>query len=147
MAYQIYRIGEWERVGGVDGYSTIRAYLEPGLYETQAYARKKAARLADQDYGTVGTEAFRSLQSARARSTSAVRRSAPGGQPIRTSSISTTAPSKETAMARRTEGAPRPPGAGGRANARETERHRYSADAVKREIAKDRRYPSRTKPA
>jgi hypothetical protein len=34
MAYQIYRIGEWERVGGVDGYSTIRAYLEPGLYET-----------------------------------------------------------------------------------------------------------------
>jgi hypothetical protein len=47
MAYQIYRIGEWERVGGVDGYSTIRAYLQPGLYETEAYARKKAARLAD----------------------------------------------------------------------------------------------------
>ena len=46
MAYQIYRIGEWERVGGVDGYSTIRAYLQPGLYETEAYARKKAARLA-----------------------------------------------------------------------------------------------------
>ncbi len=41
MAYQIYRIGEWERVGGVDGYFTIRAYLEPGLYETEAYARKK----------------------------------------------------------------------------------------------------------
>ena len=50
MAYQIYRIGEWERVGGVDGYSTIRAYLEPGLYETHAFARKKSARLADQDY-------------------------------------------------------------------------------------------------
>ena len=49
MAYQIYRIGEWERVGGIDGYSTIRAYLQPGLYETKAYARKKAARLADQD--------------------------------------------------------------------------------------------------
>jgi hypothetical protein len=49
MAYQIYRIGEWERVGGVDGYSTIRAYLQPGLYETEAYARKKAARLAGQD--------------------------------------------------------------------------------------------------
>ena len=31
MAYQIYRIGEWERVGGVDGYSSIHAYLEPGL--------------------------------------------------------------------------------------------------------------------
>jgi hypothetical protein len=31
MAYQIYGIGEWERVGGVDGYSTIRAYLQPGL--------------------------------------------------------------------------------------------------------------------
>ena len=50
MAYQIYRIREWERVGGVDGYSTIRAYLQPRLYETEAYARKKAARLADQDY-------------------------------------------------------------------------------------------------
>ena len=40
MAYQIYRIGEWERVGGVDGYSTIRAYLQPGLYETQAYVKR-----------------------------------------------------------------------------------------------------------
>jgi hypothetical protein len=69
MAYQIYRIGEWERVGGVDGYSTIRAYLEPGLYETQADARKKAARLADQDYGTVGTEALRSSRPVKARST------------------------------------------------------------------------------
>ena len=46
MAYQIYRIGEWERVGGVEGYSTIRAYLEPGLYETQAFAQKMAACLA-----------------------------------------------------------------------------------------------------
>ena len=58
MAYQIYRIGEWERVGGVDGYSTIRAYLEPGLYETQAYARKKAARLAAQNYESGGDGAF-----------------------------------------------------------------------------------------
>jgi hypothetical protein len=58
MAYQIYRTGEWERVGGVDGYSTIRAYLEPGLYETQAYARKKAARLANQDYESGAGGAF-----------------------------------------------------------------------------------------
>ena len=58
MAYQIYRIGEWERVGGVDGYSTIRAYLQPGLYETQAFAQKKAARLADQDYESGGDGAF-----------------------------------------------------------------------------------------
>jgi hypothetical protein len=54
MAYQIYRIGEWERVGGVDGYSTIRAYLQPGLYETQAFAQKKAARLAEEDYESGG---------------------------------------------------------------------------------------------
>jgi hypothetical protein len=54
MAYQIYRVGEWERVGGVDGYSTIRAYLQPGLYETHAYTRKKSARLADQDYENGG---------------------------------------------------------------------------------------------
>ena len=58
MPYQIYRIGEWERVGGVDGYSTIRAYLEPGLYETQAYARKKAARLAHEDYESGGDGSF-----------------------------------------------------------------------------------------
>ena len=58
MAYQIYRIGEWERVGGVDGYSTIRAYLEPGLYETQAFAQKKAARLADEDYESGGDGSF-----------------------------------------------------------------------------------------
>jgi hypothetical protein len=54
MTYQIYRIGVWERVGGVDRYSTIRAYLEPGLYENGAYARKKTARLADQDYENGG---------------------------------------------------------------------------------------------
>jgi hypothetical protein len=42
-------------------------------------------------------------------------------------------------MTRRTEDAPRPPGAGGRPNAREAERHRYSAEAVQREVAKDRR--------
>ena len=58
MAYQIYRIGEWERVGGVDGYSTIRAYLQPGLYETQAFAQKKAARLAHHDYENGGDGAF-----------------------------------------------------------------------------------------
>jgi hypothetical protein len=58
MAYQIYRIGEWERVGGVDGYSTLRAYLEPGLYGTQAYACKKAARLANQDYENGGDGSF-----------------------------------------------------------------------------------------
>ena len=58
MAYQIYRIGEWERVSGVDGFSTIRAYLEPGLHETEAYARKKAARLADQDYESGGDGGF-----------------------------------------------------------------------------------------
>ena len=58
MAFQIYRIGEWERVGGVDGYSTIRAYLQPGLYETGAYARKKAARLANQDCESGGDGSF-----------------------------------------------------------------------------------------
>ena len=58
MAYQIYRIGECERVCGVEGYSTIRAYLQPGLYETQAYARKKSARLADQDYENGGDGSF-----------------------------------------------------------------------------------------
>jgi len=58
MTYQIYRIGEWERVGGVDGYSTIRAYLQPGLYETEACARKQAARLAGQDYENGGDGGF-----------------------------------------------------------------------------------------
>jgi hypothetical protein len=58
MAYQIYRIGEWERVGGVDGYSTIRAYLQSGLYETHAYARKKSASLADEDYENGGDGSF-----------------------------------------------------------------------------------------
>ena len=57
MAYQIYRIGEWERVGRVDGYSTIRAYLQPGLYETAA-THKKAARLANQDYESGGDGSF-----------------------------------------------------------------------------------------
>jgi hypothetical protein len=42
-------------------------------------------------------------------------------------------------MTRRTEDAPRPPGAGDRVNAREAEERRYSAEAVQREIAKDRR--------
>ena len=58
MAYQIYRTGERERVGGVDGYSTIRADLQPGLYETEAHARKKAARLAGQDYENGGDGSF-----------------------------------------------------------------------------------------
>jgi hypothetical protein len=58
MAYQIYRIGEWERVGGADGYSTCRAYLRPGLFETDAYARKKAALLADEEYANGGDGGF-----------------------------------------------------------------------------------------
>ena len=58
MAYQIYRIGEWERVGGVEGHSTIRAYLEPGLYETQTFAQKKAARLPEEDYESGGDGSF-----------------------------------------------------------------------------------------
>jgi hypothetical protein len=37
------------------------------------------------------------------------------------------------------EDVPRPPRTGGRANAHEAERRRYSAEAVQREIAKDRR--------
>jgi hypothetical protein len=37
---------------------TIRAYLQPGLYETQAFAQKKAARLADHDYENGGDGAF-----------------------------------------------------------------------------------------
>ena len=41
-------------------------------------------------------------------------------------------------MTRKTGDDPRPPGAGDRANPREAERHRYSAEAVQREIAKDR---------
>jgi hypothetical protein len=58
LAYQIYRIGEWDRAGGVDGHSTIRAYLQAGLYETEAYARKKAARLADEDCKNGGDGSF-----------------------------------------------------------------------------------------
>jgi hypothetical protein len=91
MAYQIYRIGEWERVGGVDGYSTIRAYLQPGLYETQAFAQKKAARLADHDYENGGDGAFQVV--AVGESPFDERRPSLGAwwRPIRTSSISTTA--------------------------------------------------------
>jgi hypothetical protein len=58
MAYQIYRIGEWERIGGVDGYSTCRAHLQPGIYETLAYATKKVALLSDEDYRSGGDGAF-----------------------------------------------------------------------------------------
>ena len=139
MAYQIYCIGEWERVGGVNGYSTIRACLQPGLYETEAYARKKAACSPTRITRAAATEAFTSLRSAKARSTTTDRRSPPGGPPIRTSSISTTAPSEETATTRKTEDVSRPPRTDGRANAREAEERRYSAEAVQREIAKDRR--------
>jgi hypothetical protein len=42
-------------------------------------------------------------------------------------------------MTRRTEDVPRPPRTNGRATAPEAEGHRYSAEAVQREIAKDRR--------
>jgi hypothetical protein len=38
--------------------STIRAYLQPGLYETHAYARKKSARLANEDYENGGDGSF-----------------------------------------------------------------------------------------
>ena len=42
-------------------------------------------------------------------------------------------------MTRKTQDVPRPPRTDGRANAREAEERRYSAEAVQREIAKDRR--------
>jgi hypothetical protein len=42
-------------------------------------------------------------------------------------------------MTRKTADVPRPPRTDGRANAHEAEGHRYSAEAVQREIAKDRR--------
>jgi hypothetical protein len=42
-------------------------------------------------------------------------------------------------MTQKTEDVPRPPRRIGRANAHEAERRRYSAEAVQREIAKDRR--------
>jgi hypothetical protein len=58
MAYQIYRTGGWERVGGVEGYSTVRAYLQPALYEGEAYARTKAAQLAGQVYENGGDGSF-----------------------------------------------------------------------------------------
>lgn len=45
-------------------------------------------------------------------------------------------------MARKTEDVPRPPRTDSRANAREAEGHRYSAEAVQREIAKDGRIKS-----
>jgi|SRR5580704_14200616 hypothetical protein len=112
MAYQIYRIGEWERVGGVNGYSTIRACLQPGLYETEAYARKKAARSPTRIMRTAATEAFRSLRSAKARSTTTDRRSPPGWRPIRTSSISTTAHSEETCHDPENRGCPLAPSHG-----------------------------------
>jgi hypothetical protein len=42
-------------------------------------------------------------------------------------------------MTRKTEDVPRPPRTDGRANAHEAEGSRYAAEAVQREIAKDRR--------
>src|SRR5271170_2348559 len=114
MTYQIYRIGEWERVGGVDGYSTTRAYLQSGLYETEAYARKKAARLADQDYENGGDGSFQVVAVGESPFDNNRPRSATGGRPIRMSSISTTAHSEETVMTRKTEDVPRPPRADGR---------------------------------
>ena len=45
-------------------------------------------------------------------------------------------------MTRKTEDVPRLPRADGRANAHEANGHRYSAEAVQREIAKDRRIKS-----
>jgi hypothetical protein len=42
-------------------------------------------------------------------------------------------------MTRKTEDVPRPPRTNGRANAHEAEGRRYAAEAVQREIAKDRR--------
>ena len=130
MAYQIYRIGEWERVGGIDGYSTIRAYLEPGLFETEAYARKKAARLADQDYENGGDGSFQVV--------------AVGESPFDNNRPSLAAwcathPHVFDFDDRKTEDVPRPPRIDGQANSREAEGRRYFAEAVQREIAKDRR--------
>jgi hypothetical protein len=42
-------------------------------------------------------------------------------------------------MTRKTADVPRPPRTDGQPNAREAEGHRYSAEAVQREIVKDRR--------
>jgi hypothetical protein len=50
-------------------------------------------------------------------------------------------------MTRKTEDVPRPTRIDGQANSHEAEGHRYAAEAFQREIAKDRRYPSRTKTA
>jgi Uma2 family endonuclease len=115
MAYQIYRIGEWERVGGVDGYSTIRAYLEPGLYETRAFAQKKATLLAEEDYESGGDGSFEVV----AVGESAFDNKRPSLVVWRAIHPHVLDPancySEETAMTRRTEDVPRPPGAGGRA--------------------------------
>jgi hypothetical protein len=145
MAYQIYRIGEWERVGCVNGYSTIRACLQPGLYETEAYARKKAARSPTRITRAAATEAFRSLRSAKARSTTTDRRSPPGGPPIRTSAISTTAHSEEQRHDPEGTGFPSAPSHGHSSERTRSGATRYSADAVRHEIAKDPRI--KTKPA
>jgi hypothetical protein len=60
MAYQIYRIGECERVCGVEGYSTIRAYLQPGLYETEAMLAKSPLASPTRIRKAAGTESLRS---------------------------------------------------------------------------------------
>jgi len=58
MSYQIYRLGEWVRVGGVGGYSTMRAYVQPNVYETKACALAIAGRLAEYDYEHGGDGGF-----------------------------------------------------------------------------------------
>ena len=81
MAYQIYRIGEWERVGGVDGYSTIRAYLSRVSTKPKPMLARRPLASPTRITRTAATEAFRSLRSARARSTTTDRRplAPPGG--------------------------------------------------------------------
>jgi hypothetical protein len=83
MAYQIYRIGEWERVGGVDGYSTIRTYLEPGLYEPKPLLARKAARLAHEDCENGGDRSFQVVAVGESPSTTTDAGSPPGGPPTR----------------------------------------------------------------
>jgi hypothetical protein len=58
MTYQIYELGEWERIGGADGYSTMSAYAMPNTYETEACAHAIAARLADWSYNHGGDGGF-----------------------------------------------------------------------------------------
>jgi hypothetical protein len=126
MAYQMYRIGERARVGGVDGYSTIRTYLQPGLYEPKPLLARRPLASPTRIARTVATGASRSSPSAKALRQQPTRALRLAGHP-------------PDGHERKTEDVPRPPRADGRANAREAEGHGYSADAVQRKIAKDRR--------